>query len=150
MSPELAVLQRMKDVVTASADRMFMLKLPQQVFSNEDGDRRAAAVVQLIDDPKDYHLRGGSNFGRARVQVDVYAGESSGADPYENAEALADAIHGDEAGSALSGFQGHVGGSPGGLFLTGVFRIDKQALYDADELRVVRIRQDYWTYYRQP
>jgi len=149
LSPELAVLQRMKDVVPASADRMFMLKLPQQVFSTETADsRKPAAVVQLIDDPKDYHLRGGSDFGRARVQVDVYAGESSGADPYADAATLADAIHGDEAGSGLSGFQGVVGGSPNGLLLTGVFRVDKQATYEAEELRVVRIRQDYFAHYK--
>lgn len=143
MSPEIAVLQRMKDVVPAAAARMFMLKLPQQTAL-------PAAVVLLVDDPKEYHLRGGSAWGRARVQIDVYAGESSGADPYADAESLADAIHGDEAGSGLSGFRGHVGGSPGGLFLSGVFRVDKQALYDADELRLVRIRQDYFAFYRQP
>lgn len=141
MSPELAVLERMKAVVPASAARMNMLKLPQQT-------PLPAAVVQLVDDPKDYHLRGGSGFGRARVQVDVYAGESSGADPYADAETLADAIHGDEAGSGLSGFRGVVGGSPNGLMLTGVFRVDKQATYEPDDLRLVRIRQDYFVHYR--
>jgi hypothetical protein len=142
MSPEVAILQRMQAVVPTAAARMYMLKLPQQTAL-------PAAVVQLVDDPKDYHLRGGSGFGRARVQVDVYAGESSGADPYADAETLAGAIHGDEAGSGLSGFQGVVGGSPDGLMLTGVFRVDKQATYEADELRVVRIRQDYHAFYKQ-
>lgn len=141
MSPELAVLQRLQDVVPSAATRMYMLKLPQQPIL-------PAVVVQLVDDPKEYHLRGGSAFGRARIQIDVYAGESSGADPYTEAETLADAIHGDEAGSGLSGFQGVVGGSPNGLMLTGVFRIDKQASYEAEELRLVRIRQDYFAYYR--
>lgn len=143
MSPEGGVLQRMKDVVPASASRMFMLKLPQ-------APTLPGAVVQLIDDVKEYHLRGGSKAGRARVQVDVYAPESSGADPYADAADLADAINGDEAGSGLSGFAGLVGGSPDGVFFTGIFRVDRQATYEADELRVVRIRQDYYAHYRNP
>ncbi len=139
MSPEVATLARIQEI--APTARVYMLKLPQQ-------PTLPAAVILLVDDTKAYHLRGGSFSGRARVQIDVYAAEASGIDPYTEAADLADTIHGDEAGSGLSAFQGLAGGSPDGLFLTGVFREDRQASYEADERRTVRIRQDYFVYYR--
>lgn len=118
-----------------------MLKLPQQ-------PTLPAAVVQLIDEIKPLHLRGGSKSGVARIQVSVYRAEASGVDPYDEAQALIDLIHGDDGGSGLSGFAGHIGGSPGGLLLTGVFFAGRRAIYEPDELRAVGIQEDYFAHYR--
>ncbi len=138
MSPEVAVLQRMQDV--APTARMYLLKLPQ-------APQLPAAVVQLIDNVKPSHLRGGSNPGRARVQVTVYRGEGSGIDPYNEAEVLMDTIHGDDAGSGLAGFTGVMGGSPGGLLLEEVRFLDRRAAYEPDE-REVGLQEDYWVWFR--
>lgn len=141
MTPEVAVLRRCQEVVPASAANFYIQKLPQEAAL-------PAIVVMLVDDSLPYHLRGGSFYGVARVQTDCYAAEGNGLDPYEAATDLAAAIHGDEAGSGLSGFRGLAGGSPGGLFLTGVFRVDRVTSYEALERRTVRIRQDYFVHYR--
>lgn len=135
----MAILQRIKDIVPTA--RVYMLKLPQQPVL-------PAAVVQLIDDIKPNHLRGGSKSGVARIQVSVYRGEGSGVDPYTEASDLMAQIHGDDGGSGLSGYTGHVGGSPGGLFLTGVLYADRRALYEPGELRAVGIQEDYFASYR--
>ena len=140
MSPEIAVIERIKDLSTVADDRVYMLRLPQH-------STLPAVVVQLIDDPEEYHLRGGSTFGRARVQIDSYAEETSGGDPYSTASALADQINGDDAGSGLSGFQGSIGSPP--FTVTGAFRQDRRAEYEPDELRLVRLRMDFFVHYRQ-
>lgn len=139
MSPEVAVLQVMQSAVPAG--RFYMLKLPQQATL-------PAAVVQLIDDIKDPHLRGGSKSGVARVQVSVYRSEASGVDSYAEAAALMEQIHGDDAGSGLSGFKGLVGGSPDGVMLTGVLFAGRRAVYEPDELRAVGMQEDYFAHYK--
>lgn len=139
MSPEVAVLQVMQSTVPAG--RFYMLKLPQQTTL-------PAAVVQLVDDVKDPHLRGGSKSGIARVQVTVYRSEASGVDSYAEAAALMDQIHGDDAGSGLSGFKGLIGGSPDGLMLTGVIFAGRRTNYEPDELRAVGIQEDYLAHYK--
>ncbi len=75
------------------------------------------------------------------MQVDAYAREVSGVDPYALAVTVAEAIHGDDAGSGLSGFSGAIG-SPA-FRIAGMFRRERQRAYDPDELRVLRISQDY-------
>lgn len=141
MSPEVAILQRIQEALPDVADQFYMLKGPQQPVL-------PVGVIQLVDDPKDVHLRGGQIFGRARIQIDIYAGESSGSEPYQQAENLAFQVHGDEAGSCLAGFRGHVGGSPGGLFIECIRRLDRQSFYEPDEKRLARMRMDYFVYYR--
>jgi hypothetical protein len=135
---EEAVRQRILDLSTPAGSRVYMLKLPQR-------PTLPAVRVQLIDDPEEYHLRGGSTFGRARVQVDCYDAESSGADPYGSVNDLAAAVNGDDAGSGLSGWRGELG-SPA-LTITGAFRVDRQALYEGEELRMVRMRLDFMVHY---
>lgn len=139
MSPEEAVLDRIVALNTIAADRVYMLKLPQAVTL-------PAVRVQVIDDPGDYHLRGGSRPQVARVQVDAVAQEASGVDPYADAMQLAQEINGDDIGSGLSGAT-WVSGSPS-LQIIGAFRVDRQPTYDPEELRQVRIRQDYFIHYR--
>lgn len=140
MSPEVAILQRMQQIVPTG--HFYMLKLPQS-------PQLPAAVVQLIDDIKPLHLRGGDVSGVARIQISYYRGEGSGIDPYNEADALREQVHGDDAGSGLSAFQGQIGGSPDGLFLTGVIYETRRAIYEPGELRAVGIQEDFFVHYRR-
>lgn len=147
MTVEEAVRQRILDLGTSAGSRVYMLKVPQQLAT------WPAVRVQLIDDPGDYHLRGGSGLKRARVQVDCYAPESSGGDPYATVVTLADQIDGDDAGSGLSGFAGSIED----VTVTGLFRIDRRPMYEAGlgsgaasggELRLVRMLLEYRAHYK--
>lgn len=140
VSPEVAVLQRIQAV--APTARVYQLKLPQEATL-------PAAVVQLVDDIKEKHLRGGSDSGVARIQVSVYRSEASGIDSYNESETLIETIHGDDAGSGLSAYTGVIGGSPDGLLLTGVFFAGRRAIYEPDEFRAVGIQEDYFAHYRR-
>ena len=143
MTPEQAVRERIVDINAVSSlvsGRVRMLRLHQH-------ETLPAVRVQLISDPTTYHLRGGSGMYRSRVQVDSYATESSGADPYADVTALADAIHGDDAGSGLSGWTGEAGGSPGELTIHAILRVDRDVSYESEELRQVRCRQDYMVHW---
>lgn len=143
MTPEQAVVERLLDlpaVVALVSSRIYQLRLPQNAAL-------PAIRVQLVSEPTDYHLRGGSGMYRSRVQVDAFAQESSGMDPYGEATDLANAIHGDDAGAGLSGWHGEAGGSPPELRIHTVQRVDRQVGYDAEELREVRCRQDYMVHW---
>lgn len=132
MSPEVAVaryLATVDGVTDLVGTRIWQLKLPQT-------PRLPALRVQLIDEPIDYHLRGPSGAERARVQVDAY-GSESGSDPYGSVVAVADAVD-----AALSG-QVFTLGSPEEIRVTGVMRVSRQVLYESEELRVLRVMQDY-------
>lgn len=140
MSPELAVAERIGDIPAVTAlvsDRIYVEKLPQK-------PTYPAVLVQLVHEPSIYHLRGGLR-DRARVQVDAYAAEASGVDAYGQAIALADAIHGDDAGSGLSGWAGSIGA--GAVDVHGILRIERTREYEPDELRLYRQRQDYWVFF---
>jgi len=121
------------------ATRVYLDKLPQT-------PTYPCVRVTLIDEQEGYHVRGGTAVKTSRVQVDAFAKELSGVDPYALAAAVADAIHGDEAGSGLSGYQGSFG-SPA-IEIQGVFRMDRRRYYDPDELRVLTMSQDYQVAYR--
>ena len=111
--------------------RVYLMRFPQR-------PTLPAIRVQLISEPKDYHLRGPNNTTTSRVQVDSVSEEASGFDPYAEAASVADA-----ADNALSGVQFITGG----VEVTGSFRDTRMAMYEPDELRMVRILQDYmvWT-----
>jgi len=141
VTPEEAVAARLLDVAAVTAivaQRVYVDKLPQRATY-------PAVLVQLVHEPTDYHLRGGWR-DRARVQVDAYAAEASGVDAYGQVMTLADAIHGDDAGSGLSGWRGDIG-SPA-FSVTGILRIERARGYEPDELRLLRQRQDYWVHFR--
>jgi hypothetical protein len=139
VSPEVAIATRLAaDAAVAAlvAARIYQLKLPQN-------PTLPAIRVQLISDALSYHLRGEEGIRRSRVQVDVYVADAG--DAYAAAEQLAEAVH-----AALSGarFTLSDGGSPASTAtVTGVFREARGTLYEAEELRLVRIQQDYsvWT-----
>lgn len=146
MTVEEAVRTRLLAVsaVTALAStRVYLDKLPQ-------APTYPAVRVQLIDDPTSYHLRGPDALSRARVQVDAFASETSGVDPYAQTAALASAIHGNGFGTSASGLSGWKGsiGSPA-FEITAAFRVDRRRGYVPDELRVVSMSQDYFVWYRE-
>lgn len=132
---------RSKLVATASVSdlvstRVFQLRLPQK-------PTLPAIRLQLIDEPKDYHLRGESGATRARLQVDVYGSESVasvGNDPYESVTTIADAVD-----AVLSGqvFESE------GLRITGSMRQSRRVGYEAEELRVLRCTQDYTVWFKE-
>jgi hypothetical protein len=140
---EEAVVERLlalSSVTALVSTRVYQLRLPQR-------PTLPAVRVQQISESEPYHLRGAVNLYRTRIQVDAYAAEASGSDPYASANAVASAIQGDWlAGSppnGLSGWQGMAGGSPSTLQVVFSERIDRRPMFAADELRLVRVRQDY-------
>lgn len=143
MTPEQGVFELLGTLAPVTAlvgTRIRQLRLRQ-------GDTLPAVRVQVISEPTEYHLRGGVGLYRSRVQVDAYAMEASGSDPYASATAVAEAIHGDDAGSGLSGWTGELGGSPPALKIHTIQRVDRAVEYDAEELRQVRCRQDYMVHW---
>lgn len=135
---EIAVAEHLEGTGAVAAlvsDRVFQLVIPE-------GATLPAIRVQLIDDPRRYHLRGSDGAHRALVQVDAYAGEASGEDPYAEAAAVADAID-----DAMSG-QRFFAGSPIDVEITGALRVSRRPLYDPDELRQVRVLQEYVVWHR--
>lgn len=134
MSPEEAVRQRIIDVSTSAGTRVYMLRMPQ-------GVTLPAIVVQLVDDIERPHLRGGNRQGEARVQVDCYVTERGG---YTALLALADAVDGDDAGSALNGWKGTIGA----MKVEHIARITRAPSFESEELAVIRLRLDYRVVYR--
>jgi hypothetical protein len=119
--------------------RVYLLKLPQS-------PTYPAVRIQPVGEFEEYHLRGRERILRSRVQVDAFTNEGSVSDPYGTAAALADAIAGDGNGdvaTGLSGFVGDLGGSPPALHIAMCQRLERRVLYDPEELRVVRMVQDF-------
>ncbi len=142
MTPEEAVVERLLDIDAVTdlvGSRIYLDKVPQH-------GTYPLVLVQLIDEGTDYHLRGGQR-RQARVQVDAYVEDvGDGNDPLASVLVLADAIHGDDAGSGLSGWIGQFGSPP--FRVTGILRIDRSRGYEPDELRLLRQRQDYRVHYQ--
>lgn len=138
MTIEVAVYQRLLATPAVTAlvgTRVRQLRLAQS-------DTLPAIRLQLVDDPTRYHLRGEINLSTALVQTDVYADETSGADPYATAITVAAAVH-----AALSGVA-FVAGTPVALEVTAAFRRAREVSYEAEAKREVRVRQDYELWYR--
>lgn len=142
MSPEAAIAERIVALATSAGTRVYQLRLPQSATF-------PAVRVQLITGRRFPHLRGGgADLRMALIQVDSYARESSGADPYEAVTTLAGEINGDDAGSGLSGWAGESPGSPG-LQITGVLpNGEARPMYEAEDLRLVRMMQEFQVWYR--
>jgi hypothetical protein len=91
-------------------------------------------LVQVISEPGENHLRGEVSMTSARVQVDCY-GRDSVPDPYDAVSDVAEAVH-----DAL------VGQPPftvGDRYVQMVRRLTRRALYEGEELRLVRVSQDF-------
>lgn len=137
MTVEQAVIERLQasaDVTALVSTRIYQLTLPQK-------PTLPAIRVQLISEPRTYQLRGEDGAIRARVQVDAYAAEGNGTDPYAAAHAVAEAVRG-----ALSGKRFTVG-SPA-ITVMGAMVDNRRVLYEAGELRSVNHSQDFIVWWR--
>lgn len=150
MTIEEAIVERLLaigPVTDIVGDRIYQLRLPQK-------PTLPAIRVQLIDDVPSYHLRGTFGMSPARIQVDDYTEEGGGIDPYAQATALAQAIAGDWADGSpapphgLSGWRGHLGGSPPTIAVGFIRHVDRGVIYEPGELRQVRVRQDFIVWWR--
>jgi len=126
-------------VTALVATRVYLDKLPQS-------PTYPCVRVTLISEVSSAHLRGGDALKPARIQVDAYAREVSGVDPYALVATLAQAINGADDGSGLNGWRGSLG-SPA-CEIAGIFRVDRRRAYDPEELRVVTMSQDYQVWFR--
>jgi hypothetical protein len=145
MTPEVAIAERLLEIGALTAlisTRVYQLRLPQSTAL-------PAVRVQVVGETEDAHLRGTGALSRTRVQVDAYAYEASGGDPYAEATAVAEAIHGDGSGTGLAGWVGESGGSPAELAVLSIVRVDRFVDYEAAELRLVRVRQDYHVWWKR-
>lgn len=129
-----AILLTLAPLTALVANRIYLEKLPQ-------GPEYPCVRVLLVSDPTAYHLRGEQGTRPSRVQVDAFSREGQGQDPYAKAAAVASAIHGDGAGSGLSGYRGDIGDPA--VTIGGIFRLERRRYYDPDELRVLTMSQDY-------
>ena len=116
-------------------ERGYQLRLPQT-------PTYPAFRVQEISEPLLHHLRGYDLTKRARVQVDVFAEEGDDNDAYADCVALADAIE----GALLP--EPFTDGSPATLEVTGVLRLNREVMYEPDDLRLVRIMLDFAVWHR--
>ena len=112
-----------------------------------------AVCVWLVDEQANYTLEGTTRLCSALVQVDAFAYEANGNDPYADATELAQRINGTDANQAgLSGWRGSVDAddaSPPRQFeVLGCFRVDRRRQYDPDAVRIVTVQQDYRCWYR--
>lgn len=127
MSIESAVIARLKATAAVTAlvsTRVWNLILPQK-------PTLPAIRVQIVTDPQIQHLRGSVDAAPARVQVDCYGAEANG---YAPVEAIADAVD-----TALTGEPF----TSGGRKILSVERVDRRAMFEAGELRLVRMLLDY-------
>jgi hypothetical protein len=134
MSPEEVVRERLVQTgaVTAIVSaRIYQLKIPQNATF-------PAVRVQEIDEPSMYHLRGENGLTAARVQVDCFVKEDSSGDPYGTLRTLANATH-----DALSAQTFMNVGSPTEREVAACFRQNRRVMYEGDELRLLRMLQDY-------
>lgn len=143
MSGEEAVRLRLLELTALTelvATRIYMAKLPQS-------PTYPCVLVDYVSEITKYHLRGQDQLLNPLIQVDALAREVSGVDPYALVIAVAEAVHGDGAGSGLSGWVGPIGGSPAS-YVSGCFRETRRKYYDPDERRVVHMSQDYRVSFR--
>lgn len=126
-------------VTTLVGTRIYLDKLPQS-------PTYPCIRVTLVSDLTSMHARGQTGLKVARIQVDSYAKELSGVDPYALVAAVAAAVDGDGAGSGLAGYVDDPAVSPWGPIRM-IQRLDRRRQYDPEELRVLTMSQDYQVAY---
>ncbi len=134
-------------VTNLVGQRVYLQVLPQR------GTLPAIRVQEIGEISTGDHHRGVTNLRRTRIQVDVYAAVSSGADHYTSAAAIADAIDGNwltgSPPNGLSGWRGMAGGSPATVEVLYIERVDRRAEFEGEELQEQRIRQDFMVHWRR-
>lgn len=137
MTVEDAVVERLLATAAIAAivdTRVYLLILPQS-------PTYPAVRVQLVDEPTELHLRGADALTRARVQTDVFVAATTG-DPYATAAEVADAIDASLVGAPFT-----VGTSTPRR-VTGAQRVTRLPTYEGEELRLVRMMQDFYIWSR--
>lgn len=119
------------EVTSLVGQRIFQLILPQDV-------ELPAVRIQTISEPQPYHLRGPADLKRTRIQIDCY-GKTTGfktgdLDPYTVVSNVAAAVN-----AVLSGVKFKLQD----VNVQGIFRVTRRALYEGEELRLVRVSQDF-------
>jgi hypothetical protein len=132
-------------LVALVGTRVFELLLPQN-------ERRVSVRFFVLGSARRTHIRGPINQFQQRVQVDGYV-PIGGINPIDEVNELGKAILGDGLGAnatGLAGWSGIVGGSPDEpLHVFDVDVLDDgQLLVEMDEIRRVRIRQEYRVHWR--
>jgi hypothetical protein len=131
-------------LVALVGQRVFELVLPQN-------EKRTAVRFFVIGQPRPTHIRGPVNQFSQRVQVDSYV-PIGGLDPLGEVNAIAAAVMGDGLGASatgLAGWHGTVVESPGAVHIFDVdVTADGQGLVEMDEIRRLRIRQEYRVHWR--
>jgi hypothetical protein len=125
-------LKTLSPVTALVSTRVWLMKVPQN-------GTFPCIRVQRISESQPMHLRGPVAMYRSRVQVDSYASETSGTDPYATARDIDEAVHGDGAGSGLCGFAGSIGS----VGVKAILPVDVREGYDGEEQRLVRIMREY-------
>lgn len=146
MTIEQAIRERLLSLVpvtTVFSTRIYMLSLRQ------NATLPAVRVQKIGGDRVMQHLRGGINLLESRIQVDLFFSEQAAANPYAEAMAAADAVHGDGLGTnatGLWGFIGDLGGSPATLRVRNIQRaLGPEPSFEGEERRLVRVQQDFMT-----
>ena len=131
MTPEGAVRAQLLATAAVTAlvsTRVYLDTAPQGIATSY-------LLVRAIDEPRDYHLRGEVVLSRARITVEAGVFESTTTRP--DLDALSVAAH-----AAISGRRF----TQGDRSVTGVFCVDRRPVYDPDELRLMRMIQDYYVW----
>ncbi len=131
MTPEGAVRAQLLATVAVTAlvsQRVYLDVSPQGISTKH-------VVVRLVDDPHDHHLRGPENTTRARVSVEacIYEGSTTRPDMDALVAAISAAIDGQRF-------------TQSGRMVTACLFIDRRPLYDAAELRLMRMVNDYYVW----
>lgn len=111
-------------------NRVWQLKVRQ-------GSAWPAVLVQLIDEPKEYHLRGEVDLTRARVQADCYGSEEVRPNPYDAILDVAEAVT-----VALSGKRFVVGDR----LVNHSTRESFRPFFEPDEQKLIRVSMDFYVY----
>lgn len=140
MTIEQAVLEHLlasAEVTAYVGTRGYQLVLPQKATL-------PAFRVQLISDVTRMTLTGElTNLFWARLQVDVWTHTRDNGDGYATAREAGIAIRNALALPSAGGQTWSAGGSPAEIDITSVQPLDTAVEYLAEELRQIRVRQDF-------
>jgi len=143
---EQAVIERLiasTEVAAYVSTRVYQLVLPQKATL-------PAARVQLISDITRLNLVGEiTNLFWARVQVDVWTHTRDNGDGYATAREAGIAIRNALALPSAGGQTFSAGGSPAEITVTSVQPLETSVDYAADELRQIRVRQDFGVMFQE-
>jgi len=116
------------DIVTMIGDRVYPIKIPQDVSAS-------CIVYTRISDVGDYHLAGPSGIAAPRIQIDAWAPSAN------RSVTLANLIK-----TKIDGFRGVMGSGDSAVKVLGVFVADLREDYD-DAAKLFRTGRDYFLHH---